>query len=217
MSEENNIFDYLLNENEKVTEKQRRIIEAAVEMFAENGYAATSTNQIAKRAGVAEGTIFRHYQTKKDLLLNIVSPMMAKIIAPFVIKDVHKIMDTPYERYEDFLRAIILNRQEFFKTNINVFKIFIQEIPFHPELKEPFIEHVVKKVSEKFALVVQHYQERGQIINLPPKAVIRFTMTVIIGYIISQHVIFSEKDGNHEEEIEQTIQLIMHGLHPKEH
>ena len=40
------------------TEKQRRILEAAVEVFAERGFAGTPTAEIAKRAGVAEGTIF---------------------------------------------------------------------------------------------------------------------------------------------------------------
>ena len=41
-----------------------RILEA-VDMFGEKGYASTSTSEIAKRAGVAEGTIFRYYKTKR--------------------------------------------------------------------------------------------------------------------------------------------------------
>ncbi len=48
-----------------MTDKKRRIVEAAIHCFAENGYAATATNTIARRAGVAEGTIFRHFETKK--------------------------------------------------------------------------------------------------------------------------------------------------------
>src|SRR4051794_38999386 len=71
----------------KMTDKQIKIIKAAVETFSEKGYAASSTSEIAQKAGVAEGTIFRHYKTKKDLLLSIVAPMMAKLIAPFVLKD----------------------------------------------------------------------------------------------------------------------------------
>lgn len=66
----------------KMTQKQFKIIEAAIEVFAEKGYAGSSTSEIAQKAGVAEGTIFRHYKTKKDLLLSIVSPMMSKLIAP---------------------------------------------------------------------------------------------------------------------------------------
>ncbi len=45
-----------------------RILEAAVDMFGEKGYASTSTSEIAKRAGVAEGTIFRYYKTKKRFI-----------------------------------------------------------------------------------------------------------------------------------------------------
>ena len=40
----------------------------ALEMFADNGYHATSTSKIAKAAGVSEGLIFRHYTNKEGLL-----------------------------------------------------------------------------------------------------------------------------------------------------
>ena len=52
-------------EDGHLTEKQKRIVQAAIESFAEKGFSATSTNEIAQKAGVAEGTIFRHYKTKK--------------------------------------------------------------------------------------------------------------------------------------------------------
>ena len=45
--------------NKKMTEKQQKILENAIKMFAEKGYEATSTSEIAKASGVAEGTIFR--------------------------------------------------------------------------------------------------------------------------------------------------------------
>ena len=88
------------------SEKQLKILEAAVEMFAEKGYAATSTSEIAKKAGVAEGTIFRHYKTKKDLLLAIVTPTLFHSVAPFLAKEfVREVFDNEYETYEQFLRG----------------------------------------------------------------------------------------------------------------
>ena len=75
---------------------------AATEIFAEKGYAATSTREIAQKAGVAEGTIFRHYKTKKDLLLSIVTPMMIRLMAPLIIKDINKVLNDDYEKFEDF-------------------------------------------------------------------------------------------------------------------
>src|SRR3954454_14005489 len=96
---------------DKITEKQIKIIKAAVETFSEKGFAATSTKEIAQKAGVAEGTIFRHYKTKKELLMSIVSPTMVKMIAPFVINDLNKVLNSDYENFEGFLRAMIDNRK----------------------------------------------------------------------------------------------------------
>lgn len=212
MAEEKDIFKQLFEQEEPFTEKQQKIVEAAIEMFAEKGYASTSTSQIAKKAGVAEGTIFRHYKTKKDLLLSIVSPTMAKLIAPFVIRDINKVLDAKYERYEDFLKAMIMNRQEFLKDNMTVFKILIQEIPFHPELKEQFKEHIARKIFEKFTSLVDHYKEKGQIIDLPSPAVVRFSATSIFGLLLVRYVFLPEEDWDDEKEIEMTVQMIMNGV-----
>jgi len=51
-----------------VTEKQERILSCALELFAEQGFDATSTSKVAKAAGVSEGLIFRHFESKNGLL-----------------------------------------------------------------------------------------------------------------------------------------------------
>jgi AcrR family transcriptional regulator len=55
-----------------MTEKQEKILKAALELFAQEGYKSTSTSKVAKRAGVSEGLIFRHYQNKEGLLEAII-------------------------------------------------------------------------------------------------------------------------------------------------
>ena len=61
----------LSNMDTDMTEKQINILSAAIELFSEKGYEATATSEIAKKAKVAEGTIFRYYKTKKELLFAI--------------------------------------------------------------------------------------------------------------------------------------------------
>jgi AcrR family transcriptional regulator len=46
----------------------QRLIRAALELFSSRGYHDTTTAQIAKKAGVAEGTIYRHFSSKQQLL-----------------------------------------------------------------------------------------------------------------------------------------------------
>lgn len=51
-----------------MTEKQEKILISALELFAKEGFAATSTSKVAKHAGVSEGLIFRHFGNKDGLL-----------------------------------------------------------------------------------------------------------------------------------------------------
>ena len=51
-----------------MTQKQEKILTTALELFAVDGYAATPTSRIARRAGVSEGLIFRHFENKEGLL-----------------------------------------------------------------------------------------------------------------------------------------------------
>ncbi len=51
-----------------MTEKQETILQSALELFSKEGFHATSTNKVAKHAGVSEGLIFRHFENKAGLL-----------------------------------------------------------------------------------------------------------------------------------------------------
>lgn len=51
-----------------MTEKQQNILNAALKLFAQEGYASTPTSRVAQEAGVSEGLIFRHFKNKEGLL-----------------------------------------------------------------------------------------------------------------------------------------------------
>ena len=51
-----------------MTDKKEKILQAALELFAEEGFRPTSTSKIAKKACVSEGLIFRHFGNKDGLL-----------------------------------------------------------------------------------------------------------------------------------------------------
>ncbi|WP_261132353.1 TetR/AcrR family transcriptional regulator [Bacillus sp. Marseille-Q3570] len=207
-------FFNLMDEG-KMTEKQKKILLASIEVFAEKGYAASSTSEIAKKAGVAEGTIFRHYKTKKDLLMSIVAPVMAKFIAPLLIKDFQKVFKQNFQSYEEFVRALLLNRLAFIKDHLSVVKILLQEIPFHPELRQHFSETIMEQVVSRIESVIIPFQEKGEVIDLPPKSIIRFTASSIIGLLFGKFILFPESEWDEEQAIEETIQMILHGVEKK--
>jgi AcrR family transcriptional regulator len=58
-------------QREKNKEQTRKkIVSAALQLFNAKGYDATTTRQIAKKAGIAEGTVFNYFETKDDIALH---------------------------------------------------------------------------------------------------------------------------------------------------
>src|SRR2546427_8167861 len=53
---------------------RQRLIRAAFELFTTRGYHDTTTAQIAKKAGIAEGTIYRHFASKQQLMNELIAP-----------------------------------------------------------------------------------------------------------------------------------------------
>ena len=55
--------------------KKRDIIDAAISLFAQNGFSATPTTEVAKKAGVAQGLIFHYFKTKEGILVEIIAEL----------------------------------------------------------------------------------------------------------------------------------------------
>lgn len=196
----------------QMTPKQISILEAAIEIFSDKGFSAASTSEIAQKAGVAEGTIFRYYKTKKDLLLSIIGPTMSRMIAPFVMRNFNGVLDMPFESYEAFLRAFIVNRLEFARSNFKMIRILIQEIPFQPALREQFVENILGQVLERVTAITEHFKAKGEIIEAPTPAIIRFAVSSVIGYLLTRLLLMPEKDWDDEEEINLLLSFILHGI-----
>src|SRR5215468_8127514 len=75
-----------LNRAERAAERRQAIIEAAMEEFISRGFAATRLDDIAKRAGVAKGTIYLHFKDKEsmfeELVRTAIVPLVQRLAAP---------------------------------------------------------------------------------------------------------------------------------------
>jgi TetR/AcrR family fatty acid metabolism transcriptional regulator len=83
------------------TDKRERILKAAVKVFARSGFYATRVSEIAKAAGVADGTIYLYFKSKDELLVSLFEDRVSKLLA-FMQEAVPK-LPSPPER----LRAVI--------------------------------------------------------------------------------------------------------------
>lgn len=196
-----------------MTPKQEKVIEAAIKLIAEKGYHNTSTSEIAKEAGVAEGTIFRHYQTKKDLLLAIVTPVIMKLSAPvFAEKFVDQVFEKSHAHLENFLYHFIKNRFEFAKSNVHLIKILIQELAFHPDIQDTFKNMFKEKIHPAINKSLDYYKEKGELQDLPNETLIRMVVPTIIGFLVTRFVVQPNKNWDDEAEIKRTVDYIVNGI-----
>jgi TetR/AcrR family transcriptional regulator, fatty acid metabolism regulator protein len=67
--------------NVKNLDKHQKIIEAAIKVFAENGFFNSRISEIAKEANVADGTIYLYFNNKYDILISLFEEEMSRIIS----------------------------------------------------------------------------------------------------------------------------------------
>ena len=105
---------------EKVADKEKAIVEAAISVFAERGFWNTPTSMISKTAGVADGTLFTYFATKDDLIhavyLTIKRELAEMLMAGF----------ETYDSFEGKMRHIWNGYIEWGVTHPERFKVMQQ-------------------------------------------------------------------------------------------
>jgi AcrR family transcriptional regulator len=213
----NPIFDTILAQGliKGKTEKQQRIIETAIKLFAEKGYANTSTAEIAKVAGVSEGIIFKHYGKKDQLLLSIILPFIDDFFPAMAKEVVSEILPEQPISFEQFLRNLIKNRVAVITENKEIFQVIVKEVIYKEELKKELKPYFIKHVPVIFINIMEKFKNSGELIDLPTDRILKMLFTLLGGFFVSRFVLME----NHiisEEEIEDVVQLVMNGIKNKQ-
>lgn len=204
-----------LKDESEMTEKQRNILRASVKLFAEKGFHASSTSEIAKEAGVAEGTIFRHYKSKKDILLAVVAPVLVKFAAPFILKDVREIFKEQNNKaFSQIVAELYRNRIDLVLTNEKHIRILLQEAFFHDEIREALIATVFTGVKEMANKLIEAKVEVGELRPLPTQAVFRAILSSMIGLVLFRQVLDTDEftQFSDDEQIALTVDILLNGI-----
>src|SRR5210317_1044994 len=102
-------------------DKYRRILEAAITVFAEQGYFQSTIAQIAKEAGVADGTIYLYFKNKDDILLQFFNYKTKQVFGRFR-EEVDKA-----DNAIDKLRNLIRRHLEEFQADRNMAILYQSE------------------------------------------------------------------------------------------
>lgn len=129
--------------------RKEKILEAALALFAENGYADTSTKEIANQAGVSEALIFKHFGNKDSLLAHLIKSGYRRVLQH------HRGMMT-YKNAKDFLRNMIFLPSKLVAEEPLFWKLQerLSHIPFSRQQHEQFIKPV-------HPIIIRAFKELG--------------------------------------------------------
>jgi AcrR family transcriptional regulator len=195
----------------KQTEKQKQIVDAAIQIFAEKGYSNTSTAEIAKLAGVAEGTIFKHFGTKDKLLLSIIVPYIKEFFPVIAEEVMGQVMKNQLTTFEEFLRGLLQNRVAFITENREIFQVIIKEVIYKEEMKQELLPLLYENISSRLLRVIDAFKERGELINLPSEKILNMLLTFFGGFFVSRFVLLNKQTVS-DEEIEDAIYFIVNDI-----
>jgi AcrR family transcriptional regulator len=192
----------------KKTVEQRRqdILEASLSIFAQKGYNGSTTAEIARLAGVAEGTIFRHFSTKKDLLIAVLEP---KIIEGLIQLDKEHREDTPTE----FFRYFMSNRLALIKENDSLIRLMFAEAQYHIEVREALFKGILGQGISIIKPWFEKGVERGDFRALPFLPTIRSFMGMVMFYGLFGHVFLGlSSEKTEDEAVDHMLDLFLNGL-----
>ncbi|KRM11684.1 TetR/AcrR family transcriptional regulator [Paucilactobacillus suebicus] len=204
-------------ETADLTKNQTLIFNAAIELFAKNGYSNTSTSEIASLAGVSEGSIFGKFGSKKGLLMCIITPLINSII-PNVLHEMTSegmLSDCPH--LEDFLRTIVISRIPFLVENVSVLKIFVSELIYNDDMKLDLISSLPHYFIDDITNEINELKDQGEMVNWSNTEIFRFMASTIAGYFIQHYIIFPTETWNEDAEVEHLIQYMLTGLSATNH
>ncbi|ERK29182.1 TetR/AcrR family transcriptional regulator [Clostridium intestinale] len=206
------INDETLPEDE-LTKRHWEILEAATKIFSEKGFENSRTSDIAKEANIAEGTIFRYYKTKKDLLMGLFIPMIIKFFRPMMLSSVEKIFNNEDMSIEEVIKAIFMDRLQLIRKNMPLVKTLVIEAAYKPEILAALRETLLPKIVAVIDGFMIKNIEKGIFKDMDPRIMTRSFMSILAGYIVLT-VNFPNMFPveNDEEEVEKMTRILLDGI-----
>ncbi|USQ68409.1 TetR/AcrR family transcriptional regulator [Companilactobacillus allii] len=201
-------------ETSNMTDKQMKIFRSAIKLFAQKGYKDTSTKEIASGAGVSEGSLFKRFNNKEDLLLAILKPI-SRVILPEVLVELST-TDQQYDHsnLQDFINVLVRNRLEFFMENIDVIKIFANEFIYDEKIRQDMVAEMPREYITNINNSFDKLKSDQQLIEWDNVEIFRFIFSNIFGYIAQHYFLFKSPKWNEKKEIDHLVDFLVKGLTP---
>jgi AcrR family transcriptional regulator len=142
-------------------ERPQEILEAAFAQFSRNGYAMTTLEQIAERAGVTKGTIYVYFDSKEHLFISMVRELMK-----VTLDTLQEMLDSHQGSTAELLRAqfsFIYQHIVEDRRRREMARLLIAEASRFPALTDRYQEEIQRPCMDLLTKTIQRGIDRGEI------------------------------------------------------
>jgi len=148
------------------SDTEAKILKSALHLFAQRGFSGTTTRDLAQSAGVAEGTLFRHFENKKAILVAVATQGWVEILTD-LLTELSEMAS--YKAIGQVMQRRMVNLR---KTS-DLMRVCFMEAQFHPELREQIQTEVIGKMIDVAEAFFQTAMDRGVYRPMNPRMVAR--------------------------------------------
>ena len=186
--------------------RREQIVEAATRVFAEKGFRRATTREVAREAGVSEGTIYNYFEDKDDLLMAILHRLNE------TERRVEDFEEDTATDFRGFLEEYLRRRMSLIWENREVFRVVLSEMLVNAELRELYLRQVVEPTMRMAEENFRSRMDQGEVRETDAPLAMRSVAGAVLGLLVLG-LLGDEEVGSRPEEIPDVLAaLLVHGL-----
>lgn len=161
--------------------RRNQILDAAAKVFAEKGFHPTTIKDVAREAGIADGTIYIYFENKASLLLGILDRMRESVqqdaeLATFAEGEFRSWMRA-------YLRHPLMALQA---DDFQLFRVVVSEVMVNQEFRALYYQKILEPTIALAEAAFQQWAERGTIKPINVSLTMRVLSGMVFGLILEQ-------------------------------
>ncbi len=193
--------------------RPQELLDAALALFVEKGFAATHAEEVAQRAGVSKGTLYLYYPSKEELFKAVIRQNLSSSIAQGL---------EMVAGYEGSTADLLVQLAQVWWDRVGntpaggIIKIILAEVRNFPDLAQFYVDEVIVPANHLLGMAVHRGIKLGEFRDLPAQAVAHVLMAPIIFMALHRHSFGAcPVQGNHLDPdmiLKTHLDLALHGL-----
>jgi AcrR family transcriptional regulator len=164
--------------------RPQELLDAALALFVDKGFAATRAEEVAQRAGVSKGTLYLYYPSKEELFKAVVRQNLSALIAEGA-----ELAEQHEGSSSDLLSELLHTWWERFGNTpaAGIHKVVLAEVRKFPDLAKFYTDEVIIPADRLFARCVQRGIDSGEFRPMPLHEVAHALMAPMMFMVLCRH------------------------------